>query len=63
MRGKELLADWTNTKERLVRVVPKDYQRMLEAIARAKDAGMDETEAAMAAFEDSQNGLVGVAGK
>ncbi len=63
VRGKELLADWTNTKERMVRVVPKDYQRMREAIARAKDAGMDETEAAMAAFEDSQNGLVGVGGK
>jgi glutamate synthase domain-containing protein 3 len=56
-RGQALLLDWRTTVERLVRVVPKDYRRVREAILRAKQAGLSETDAVMAAFE---TGLVGV---
>ncbi len=62
-RAQDLLADWEVTQGRLVRVVPKDYQRIQEAITRAKNAGLNEADAVMAAFEDGKNGLVGVAGK
>ncbi len=62
-RGAELLQNWNGTQERLVRVVPKDYRRVREAILRAKQQGLSENEAVMAAFEDSQTGLVEVAGK
>jgi hypothetical protein len=34
-----------------VKVIPKDYKRMLQAIAEAEEAGLWHDEAVMAAFE------------
>ncbi|MGI9603123.1 MAG: glutamate synthase-related protein, partial [Acidimicrobiales bacterium] len=45
-----LLADWPTTQAgRFVKVMPRDYKRVLEAQARARAEGLDETEAVMAA--------------
>jgi glutamate synthase (NADPH/NADH) large chain len=45
-----LLADWpTSQAGRFVKVMPRDYKRVLDAQARARSAGTDETAAVMAA--------------
>ena len=57
-----LLADWSATLERFVRVVPHDYQRVLEAQARMRSLGMSEAEAEMAAFEANARDLARAGG-
>jgi len=52
-RARGLLADWDRTVSQLVRVVPHDYRRVLEAQQRMRARGMSEEEAAMAAFEEN----------
>ena len=47
--GEKLLSDWKNTVTAFTKVVPVDYKRVLEAAEAAKSAGLDETEAVMAA--------------
>ena len=37
--------------EKFVKVIPKDYKRMMESIEEQKQAGLTEEEAAMSAFE------------
>ncbi|MDH3705002.1 MAG: glutamate synthase-related protein, partial [Acidimicrobiia bacterium] len=45
-----LLADWPASQAgRFVKVMPRDYKRVLEAQAQARSAGTDETAAVMAA--------------
>jgi len=44
-----LLADWTTSVTQFVKVMPTDFKRVLEAAARARAEGRDETEAVMAA--------------
>ncbi|MFZ3372802.1 MAG: glutamate synthase large subunit, partial [Desulfitobacteriaceae bacterium] len=51
--GKKVLADWTNYSLRFSKVIPKDYKRMLENIAKAHKAGFSGEEALMVAFEDN----------
>jgi glutamate synthase (ferredoxin) len=61
-RGAEILADWENRLPRFVKVMPNDYQRMLEAIERAHAAGLSGDEAIMAAFEENKRDLARVGG-
>jgi glutamate synthase (NADPH) large chain len=44
-----LLADWTPALGRFVKVMPKDYKRVLAAAQRAERDGLDVNEAVMAA--------------
>ncbi|MGH9091016.1 MAG: glutamate synthase large subunit [Acidimicrobiales bacterium] len=44
-----LLADWASTLENMVKVMPRDYRRVLEATARAVEAGTSVDDAVMAA--------------
>jgi glutamate synthase (NADPH/NADH) large chain len=44
-----LLADWSASAERFKKIMPRDYRRVLEAIARAEDVGEDVDEAVMEA--------------
>ncbi|NQU36806.1 MAG: glutamate synthase subunit alpha, partial [Actinobacteria bacterium] len=44
-----LLADWSTSATRFKKIMPRDYRRVLEAIARAEDAGEDVDEAVMEA--------------
>ncbi|NNK91492.1 MAG: glutamate synthase large subunit, partial [Acidimicrobiia bacterium] len=43
-----ILADWENRRGDFVKVMPRDYKRVLEAAAAARAAGDDELEAIMA---------------
>ncbi|MCH7787849.1 MAG: glutamate synthase large subunit [Acidobacteria bacterium] len=44
-----LLEHWADSADRFVKVMPSDYRRVLEAAARARQTGMDETDAIMEA--------------
>ena len=61
-RGKEVLSSWANIKERFVKVMPKDFKRMLGAIDRVEKKGLSGDEALMAAFEENKSDLARVSG-
>jgi glutamate synthase (NADPH/NADH) large chain len=47
--GQRILADWAGEQQRFAKVMPRDYKRVLEAIADAERTGTDPEEAIMAA--------------
>ena len=57
-----LLADWDAARERFVKVLPKDYGRVLRALAEAEAAGLSGDDAVMAAFEANRRDLSRVGG-
>lgn len=50
-RAAKILAGWNEFVAKFVKVMPKDYQRMLQAIKKVTDEGLSGEEAVMAAFE------------
>jgi len=48
-----LLDRWEETVPKFVKVIPHDYKRMQEAIARVEASGLSGEEALLAAFEDN----------
>ena len=63
VRAKQLLAEWDLTVPKFVKVMPKDYKRMLACIDRAQAQGLTGDEAIMAAFEENARDLSRVGGK
>jgi glutamate synthase (ferredoxin) len=61
-RAWKILAMWDDMLPRFVKVMPKDYQRMLAAIQRAEAAGLSGDEAIMVAFEENKNDVARVSG-
>src|SRR5258706_8598396 len=57
-----LLAQWSESAPKLVKVMPKDYRRMLEALHEAEGRGLVGEEAVMAAFQANKNGRGRVSG-
>jgi glutamate synthase (ferredoxin) len=53
VRAKEILAQWSTFLPKFVKVLPKDYKRMLACIERAQAQGLTGDEAVMAAFEEN----------
>jgi glutamate synthase (NADPH) large chain len=47
--GQRILGDWDAEQKRFAKVMPRDYKRVLEAIAEAERNGTDPDEAIMAA--------------
>jgi glutamate synthase (NADPH/NADH) large chain len=47
--GQRILADWDAEQKRFAKVMPRDYKRVLDAIAEAERSGTDPEEAIMAA--------------
>src|SRR5688572_17366716 len=52
-RAKSILASWDTFVPKFVKVMPKDYKRMLACIDRAQAQGLTGDEAIMAAFEEN----------
>ncbi|HYP16428.1 MAG TPA: glutamate synthase-related protein, partial [Opitutus sp.] len=52
-RAKEVLANWDANVPKFVKILPKDYKRMLACIERAQAQGLTGDEAIMAAFEEN----------
>jgi glutamate synthase (NADPH) large chain len=47
--GQRILADWPGQQRHFVKVMPRDYKRVLQAIAEAERDGTDVDQAVMAA--------------
>ena len=58
----QILALWEDTAPKFVKVMPKDYRRMLDAIRRAEQEGLVGDEAVMVAFEANKNDVSRVSG-
>jgi glutamate synthase (ferredoxin) len=61
-RAKAILDDWGAWQPKFVKVMPKDYKRMLACIERAKDQGLTGDEAIMSAFEENSRDTSRVGG-
>jgi glutamate synthase (ferredoxin) len=53
VRGQAILDGWATWLPKFVKVMPKDYKRMLACIDRAQAQGLTGDEAIMAAFEEN----------
>jgi glutamate synthase (ferredoxin) len=61
-RGKRILAGWAGAVKRFVKVMPRDYKRMITAIDKATRDGLSGEMALMAAFESNNKDLTRVSG-
>ena len=61
-RARQVLGAWDDLLPKFVKVIPRDYQRMLAAIARAEEQGLVGDEAVMMAFEENARDLSRVGG-
>ncbi len=61
-RARVVLDAWADMIAKFVKVIPKDYQRMLACIARAEEQGLVGDEAIMVAFEQNARDLARVGG-
>jgi glutamate synthase (ferredoxin) len=61
-RAAKVLADWRQLVPKFVKVMPKDYQRVLESMKKVKEQGLTGDEAVMAAFEENVRDVARVGG-
>ena len=60
--GDRILADWDTYRNKFVKVIPKDYKRMLEQIEKMEQSGLAGEEALLAAFEANMKELARIGG-
>jgi glutamate synthase (ferredoxin) len=60
--AQRILDAWPTTLPKFLRVIPKDYKRVLACLKRAHDQGLSGDEAIMAAFEENSRDLSRVGG-
>lgn len=60
--GKQILDLWNDMVPKFVKVIPKDYKRVLQAIERVTKQGLSGDEAVMAAFEANARDVSRVGG-
>jgi glutamate synthase (ferredoxin) len=60
--AENILAAWPTKLPHFLRVIPKDYKRVLACLKRAHDQGLSGDEAIMAAFEENARDLSRVGG-
>jgi glutamate synthase (ferredoxin) len=61
-RAWKILALWEDMVSKFVKVMPKDYRRMLEAIQQAEKDGLIGEQAIMVAFEANKQDLARISG-
>ncbi len=61
-RARQVLEIWEKMVPHFVKIMPKDYKRMLACIDRAKSQGLTGDEAVMAGFEENARDLSRVGG-
>jgi len=54
-RAASVLADWEGSVSKFVKVMPGDYKRVLQAVERARAAGLSGDDALAAAFEENSH--------
>ena len=52
-RGESILADWDTYKKKFLKILPQDYERVLDAMTRAQERGLEGDDAIQAAFEEN----------
>ncbi|WP_309121860.1 glutamate synthase large subunit [Paenibacillus sp.] len=60
--GRRILDRWEEAVLDFVKIIPKDYKRMFEAIERGKKAGLANDQAILAAFEENMRDVSRVGG-
>ncbi|MWC30440.1 glutamate synthase large subunit [Paenibacillus sp. MMS18-CY102] len=58
--GQQILNNWNESITKFVKVIPKDYKKMLEQISKAKDKGFEGEAALLEAFEANKRELARV---
>lgn len=53
VRAKNILDTWDASLAKFIKVMPKDYERVLQAITRAEERGLEGDDAIQAAFEEN----------
>ena len=61
-RAKHILDLWQEMVPKFVKIIPKDYKRVLSALERVKSTGLSGEQAIMAAFEENVRDLSRVGG-
>ncbi|MFZ1071941.1 MAG: glutamate synthase large subunit [Verrucomicrobiia bacterium] len=61
-RAAQVLADWEGTVRKFVKVIPKDYQRVLQSMKKVQSQGLTGDQAIMAAFEENVRDVARVGG-
>ncbi len=61
-RAKQILDLWEEMIPKFVKVLPKDYKRVIQTLERVKSKGLSGDEAIMAAFEENARDLSRVGG-
>jgi len=61
-RAAKVLADWENLVPKFVKVLPKDYARVLQSLKKVQSQGLTGDEAIMAAFEENVRDVARVGG-
>ncbi len=57
-----VLTDWKNIVPKFVKVMPKDYKRVLQSMKRMQDSGLSGEEAVMAAFQENARDAARIGG-
>jgi glutamate synthase (ferredoxin) len=61
-RAQAILADWERHIPQFVKVMPKDYKRVLQSLERVQASGLTGEEAIMAAFEENARDISRIGG-
>ena len=61
-RAATVLEHWSAMAPKFVKVIPKDYKRVLQAIQRVQASGLSGEQAAMAAFEENSRDVARIGG-
>ena len=61
-KAQSVLADWENMLPKFVKVMPRDYKRVLQHIQKALSDGLSNDEAMSAAFEENARDLARISG-
>ncbi len=61
-KAKQVLEDWDATLSQFVRVIPRDYKRVLQALRSALASGLSGDEALTAAFEQNVHDVARIGG-
>jgi glutamate synthase (ferredoxin) len=61
-KAASILANWQQIVPKFVKVMPKDYKRVLQSIKRVEDSGLSGEQAIMAAFEENARDVARIGG-
>ncbi|MBD1857628.1 MULTISPECIES: glutamate synthase large subunit [Leptolyngbya] len=61
-KAKDILENWEQARSKFVKVMPKDYKRVLQALRRAEESGLSGDDALTAAFEENARDVARVGG-